>query len=198
VPATLRIIGQTEMAYEATEYGFIKINNRKAVGLRPATHAELSAALAPVEIGHILTDLVTAGWRLSPDNTFTGNEIGDYELKIERPVQREEPEDANYDYVKIDAQEPIDQLAHLVEKKGYDLIGIFRLPVKPNLVLLSAVREQAGKTSPALSCRAEMRLREFRAEVTLSLRPNFPRLALLGCRRDVRHMDDIVHVVYRT
>jgi len=114
------------MIYNAIEYGFIKINNGKAVGVRPAAHAELSAALASFEIGQILKDLATPGWHLSPDNTFTGNEIGSYELKIERPVQREEPEDDNYDYIKVEAQEPLDQLQDFIEKKGYDLIGIFR------------------------------------------------------------------------
>ncbi len=116
------------MAFEATEYGYIKINNRKAVGLRPATHTELSAALAPVEIGHILADLVTAGWRLSPDNKFTGNEIGDYELKIERTIRREEPEDDNFEYVKVAREEPIHRLQHEMEKQGYDLVGFIRLP----------------------------------------------------------------------
>jgi hypothetical protein len=123
------------MIHGATEYGFIKISNRKAVGLRPVTHAELTAILAPAEIGQVLQNLATAGWQLSPDNTFTGNEIGNYELKIERSVQLDEREDPNYDYIKIAAQEPIDQLQDSVAKKGYDLIGIFRLPGQTKLCL---------------------------------------------------------------
>jgi len=123
------------MIYNAIEYGFIKINNGKAVGVRPAAHAELSAALASFEIGQILKDLATAGWHLSPDNIFTGNELGNYELKIERSVQREEPEDDNHDYIKVEAQEPLDQLQDFIEKKGYDLIGIFRLQGQTKLRL---------------------------------------------------------------
>jgi hypothetical protein len=123
------------MIHNATEFGFIKINNGKAVGVRPAAHSQLSAALAPAEIGQILKDLAPAGWQLSPDNKFTGNEIGSYELKIERPVQREEPEDDNYDYIKVEAKQPLDQLQDFIEKKGYDLIGIFRLQGQAKLRL---------------------------------------------------------------
>ena len=131
------------MTYEATEYGFIKISNQKAVGLRPATHAELTAILAPSEIGQVLQNLATAGWQLSPDNKFTGNEFGSYELKIERSVQLDEREDPNYDYIKIAAQEPLDQLQNFMEKKGYNLIGIFRLPGQIKLRL--TFRRPRGK-----------------------------------------------------
>jgi hypothetical protein len=117
------------MPYQTLEYGFIRINNRRAVGLRPAGHQQLSAVIAPALIGNVLANLQTAGWRLSSDNTFTGNETGDYDLKIERVVEIDDDEtrdDPHSKFRTVKAREPLDNVQLDMERKGWELIRITR------------------------------------------------------------------------
>jgi len=115
------------MAVDATEYAYLKISNRKVVGLRPQRYQHTTVALAPAEIGAVLARLGTEGWKLSSDNERTGNEFGDYELKIERHIIYEPPTStAEYEYsiVPIEVAEPLDDVRHRFEVKGFDLIQI--------------------------------------------------------------------------
>jgi hypothetical protein len=124
------------MAKGMVEYGFIVVNNRKAVAVRPGAHEQLSAVIARADIGHILADLNSAGWQLSPDNKFTGNETGDYELKIERPIDDAEPDDPRFKYTVLKAPEPFDEVRLSMERNGWDLIRVTRPINDVNLHLL--------------------------------------------------------------
>lgn len=116
------------MAFEEViEYGYLKISNRKVVGLRPAHYQRWSAALPPTAIGTVLARLGMEGWKLSADNTATGNEYGDYELKIERRIQHEPPattSEYEYSTVVTEPGETLDEVQHRFEVMGFDLIQI--------------------------------------------------------------------------
>ena len=115
------------MTHQALEYGFIRINNRRAVGLRPARHQELSAVIAPAAlIGNVLANLRSAGWQLSSDNTFTGNETGYYELKVERPAQDDEINDPRFKYRIVKASEPFDDVQLDMQRRGWELLQVVR------------------------------------------------------------------------
>ncbi|SRR5258708_710700 len=115
------------MAYEATEHGYLKISNRKVVGMRPQRYEYTTTVLPPTEIGTVLARLGMEGWRLSSDNKLTGNEFGDYELKIERRIIHEPPTStAEYEFsmVRLEGAEPLEDVQHRFEVMGFDLIQI--------------------------------------------------------------------------
>lgn len=117
------------------EIGYVRVIQKKAVGLRREDSEFFTAALAPAEPEYVLSTLGSAGWKLSPDSPTATTSGDDFELKIERDVPGDQPfvpegpfTNAQFEWLHVvvpDGQS-LETKQHEYERNGWDLIAVVR------------------------------------------------------------------------
>jgi hypothetical protein len=113
------------------EFGYIRIVEKKAVGLGRGDENSLSAVLPPTEEEYVLNTLGGSGWTLAP-GTLQAAYGENHELQIEREVS-DEPfvaeggvATATYEYYHVPLIDVArrDEIQHEYERNGWDLVAV--------------------------------------------------------------------------
>jgi hypothetical protein len=114
---------------EAYEYGYIHVTNGKVMGMRPATHPNLTAVVHAGLIEGVLEAVGSCGWER--DSTEPIPSTGDVQIRIRRSILEEPKDTGDYRVAScpIDGngplQERIDRIQRHWEVNGWELLQVW-------------------------------------------------------------------------